>query len=42
MKKSFDMPELKVVTFNVEDIITTSPGGDNYNPGEGGTPGMGM
>lgn len=34
-KKSFERPELVIVLFTVEDIITGSLGGDSYNPDGG-------
>lgn len=37
MKKIFDEPEINVQAFTVEDIITTSLGGDD-DLGEGGLP----
>ena len=32
MKKSFNEPEIKVVVFSAEDVITTSDGG--FTPGQ--------
>ena len=34
--KLFEMPEIKVVEFSVEDVITTS--GDDFKPGENELP----
>lgn len=37
MKKEFETPEINVMMFDVEDVITTSypNGNDNENEGEG-------
>jgi len=33
-KKFFEMASLEVVTFAVNDVVTTSPGDDNWGTGE--------
>ena len=40
MKKLYETPIVDVIEVEVADIVTTSP--DGYDPGQGGTPGMGM
>lgn len=40
MKNLFEAPEMEIVMIAVEDVITTSEGGEDPNPdtGEGGLP----
>ena len=37
MKKNYEIPEIEVVTFNIEDIITSSSDPD-FDEGGGGLP----
>ena len=38
--KKFEFPVVNVVLFNVEDVITTSNGGDDYIEDPNQTPGI--
>lgn len=38
MSKNYETPEIKVIPFEVEDILATSPGDTNTDTGAGGLP----